>query len=470
MSTTDIGQMNAVELLSRFRDKSLSPVEVTEDALLRIERYNPAVNAYCHVDPEGAMQSARESEQRWLKGQPCGALDGVPSSIKDLTLTRGMPTRKGSRTTSAQGPWEVDAPFTAFMRQAGAVLLGKTTTPEFGWKGVTDNPLYGITRNPWDTRLTAGGSSGGAAAAASLNLGVLHQGSDAGGSIRIPCAFTGTFGIKPTFGYVPQWPSSSMTILSHLGPMTRTVEDAVLMLQTVAQPDVRDGLIGAPRSLPWLPEGDSLKGLRIAYSPDFGHVGVDPQVASVVARAVERLVELGAHVEQIDPGFSDPLDTFNTLWFAGAARLAGQHDSSQRALLDPGLQRIASLGERITLSEYSAALEARAALVAQMATFHERYDVLVSPMLPITAFAAGHNVPPDSAYTEWMHWTPFSYPFNLTQQPAASIPCGLAQNGLPVGLQVVAARFADDQVLRVCRAYEQHFPATHPLVPKNGQD
>ena len=470
MSTPDIGQMNAVELLSRFRDKSLSPVDVTEDALLRIERYNPAVNAYCHVDHEGAMQAARESEQRWLKGQPCGALDGVPASIKDLTLTRGMPTRKGSRTTSPQGPWEVDAPFTAFMRQAGAVLLGKTTTPEFGWKGVTDNPLYGITRNPWDTRLTAGGSSGGAAAAASLNLGVLHQGSDAGGSIRIPCAFTGTFGIKPTFGYVPQWPASSMTILSHLGPMTRTVEDAVLMLQTVARPDVRDGLIGAPRSLPWLPEGDSLKGLRIAYSPDFGHVKVDPQVASVVARAVERLVELGAHVEQVDPGFSDPLDTFNTLWFAGAARLAGQLDSARRDLLDPGLQRIAALGECITLSEYSAALEARAALVAQMAAFHERYDVLVSPMLPITAFAAGHNVPPDSAYTEWMHWTPFSYPFNLTQQPAASIPCGLTENGLPVGLQVVAARFADDQVLRVCRAYEQHFPATHPLVPKNGQD
>ena len=470
MSTTDIGQMNAVELLNRFRDKSLSPVEVTEDALLRIERYNPAVNAYCHVDHEGALQAAKASEQRWLKGQPCGALDGVPASIKDLTLTRGMPTRKGSRTTSALGPWEVDAPFTGFMRQAGAVLLGKTTTPEFGWKGVTDNPLYGITRNPWDTRLTAGGSSGGAAAAASLNLGVLHQGSDAGGSIRIPCAFTGTFGIKPTFGYVPQWPASSMTILSHLGPMTRTVEDAVLMLQTVAQPDPRDGLIGAPRSTPWLPESDSLKGMRIAYSPDFGHVKVDPQVASVVARAVARLVELGAQVEQIDPGFSDPLDTFNTLWFAGAARLAGQLDSAQRDLLDPGLQRIAALGERITLREYSAALEARAALVAQMAAFHQRYDVLVSPMLPITAFAAGHNVPPDSGLTEWMHWTPFSYPFNLTQQPAASVPCGLAQNGLPVGLQVVGARFADDQVLRVCRAYEKHFAATHPKTPMTGQN
>jgi len=466
MSTTpDIGQMNAVELLARFRDKSLSPVEVTEDALLRIERFNPTVNAYCHVDPEGALQAARESEQRWLKGTPCGALDGVPASIKDLTLTQGMPTRKGSRTTSAQGPWEIDAPFSAFMRKAGAVLLGKTTTPEFGWKGVTDNPLYGITRNPWDTRQTAGGSSGGAAAAASLNLGVLHQGSDAGGSIRIPCAFTGTFGIKPTFGYVPQWPASSMTILSHLGPMTRTVEDSVLMLQTVAKPDARDGLIAAPRSTPWLQQSDDLKGLRIAYSPNFGYVDVDPGVARVVARAVARLVELGAHVEQIDPGFSDPLETFNTLWFAGAARLASQLDSAQRELMDPGLQRIATLGAQITLEQYSAALEARAALVAHMSAFHQRYDILISPMLPITAFAAGHNVPPDSSFTDWMQWTPFTYPFNLTQQPAASVPCGLADNGLPVGLHVVGARFADDQVLRVCRAYEQHFPESHPHAP-----
>jgi aspartyl-tRNA(Asn)/glutamyl-tRNA(Gln) amidotransferase subunit A len=462
---TAIADMSGVELLARYRDKSLSPVEVTEDALGRIERFNPLVNAYCHVDAQGALTAARASEQRWLKGNPCGALDGLPSSIKDLTLTRGMPTRKGSRSTSAQGPWEVDAPFTGFMREAGAVLLGKTTTPEFGWKGVTDNPLYGITRNPWDTRMTAGGSSGGAAAAASLNLGVLHQGSDAGGSIRIPCAFTGTFGIKPTFGYVPQWPASAMTILSHLGPMTRTVEDAVLMLQTVARPDARDGLIGAPRSTPWLQEGADLKGLRIAYSPDFGHVQVDPHVARVVAQAVENLAQLGAHIEQIDPGFSDPLEMFNTLWFAGAARLVGQLSNGQRELLDPGLLRIAELGEQISLKDYTCALEARAALVARMSAFHEGYDVLVSPMLPITAFDAGHNVPPGSAFGDWMEWTPFSYPFNLTQQPAASVPCGLAQNGLPVGLQVVGARYADDQVLRVCQAYARHFPTRHPREP-----
>lgn len=464
-SKTCIGEFTAVELLELYRRHELSPLEVIDDVLARIDQHNPAVNAYCHVDGEGARAAARASEQRWQRNEPCGRLDGVPASIKDLTLTRGMPTRKGSLTSSATGPWDTDAPFTAFMREAGAVLVGKTTTPEFGWKGVTDNPLYGITRNPWNTRMTAGGSSGGAAAAAALNLGVLHQGSDAGGSIRIPCALTGTFGIKPTFGYVPQWPASAMTLLSHLGPMTRTVEDAALMLDCVARPDPRDGLTGAPRQVPWLHPAQDLGGLRIAFSADFGYVRVDPQIQALVAQAVERLSRLGARVEAIDPGFDNPLECFNTLWFAGAARLASQFSSEQLALLDPGLRKIAEQGAQISLTDYTRALEARAELVARMNAFHQQYDVLVSPMLPLVAFEAGHNVPPDSDYAQWMDWTPFSYPFNLTQQPAASVPCGFTREGLPVGLQVVAGRFADEQVMRVCQVYERHYPTRHLQAP-----
>ncbi|MBM3107950.1 amidase [Pseudomonas sp. V1] len=462
---TAIGELTAVELLALYRSRDLSPVDVTEDVLARIAQHNPVVNAYSHIDEEGARIAARASEKRWQQGAPCGGLDGVPSSIKDLTLTRGMPTRKGSRTTNSEGPWDIDAPFSAFMRKAGAVLVGKTTTPEFGWKGVTDNPLYGITRNPWNTSLTAGGSSGGAAAAAALNLGVLHQGSDAGGSIRIPCAFTGTFGIKPTFGYVPQWPASAMTILSHLGPMTRTVEDAVLMLDCVAHPDPRDGLAGAARQAAWLSPGESLKGMRIAYSANFGYVNVDPQIQALVGQAVEGLAQLGAQVEAVDPGFSDPVEIFNTLWFAGAARLMGQLSAEQCALVDPGLLQIAGLGAGISLSEYTEAMEARAALVAQMNAFHQRYDVLVTPTLPLTAFEAGYNVPPASGFKQWMDWTPFSYPFNLTQQPAASVPCGFTSAGLPVGLQVVAARFADEKVLKVCQVFERHFPTRHLQTP-----
>ena len=462
---TTMAQMSAVELLEHFRTKRLSPVEVTQDALARIERFNPLVNAYCYTDPQGALDTARASEKRWLKGQPNGALDGVPTSIKELTATRGMPTRKASLVIPGDGPWEVDAPITTFLRDAGAVILGKTTSPEFGWKGVTDSPLYGITRNPWDTRMTSGGSSGGAAVAASLNLGVLHQGSDAGGSIRIPSSFTGTFGFKPTFGYIPQWPASATTLVSHLGPMTRTVDDAVLFLQTVARPDPRDGLLGAPRHTPWLAQSTDLRGLRIAFSADFGYVTVDPQVARTVAQAVEHLALLGAHIEAADPGFSDPLELFKTVVYAGARDLATQLSSEQKGLLDPGLLRFTEQCQHTTLTHFTAAQEARAALVARMSEFHSRYDLLVCPMMPITAFEAGHDVPPGSGLEDWMKWSPFSYPFNLNQQPAASLPCGFSSAGLPIGLQVVGARFADDQVLRVCRAYEQAFPSTHPLAP-----
>ena len=248
---------------------------------------------------------------------------------------------------------------------------------------------------------------------------------------------------------------------------TSYLEYAYSVIYARALPDARDGLIGAPRSTPWLTPGTDLKGLRIAYSPDFGYVNVDPQVAKVVAQAVAGLVQLGAHVEQIDPGFSDPLEVFSTLWCAGAARLTGQLTDVQCELLDPGLLRIAQQGERLSLDDYTGALEARAALVARMAAFHEHYDILVSPMLPITAFDAGHNVPPGSGLGEWMEWTPFSYPFNLTQQPAASVPCGLAANGLPVGLHVVGARFADEQVLRVCQVYAPALPTQHLQAPKD---
>ncbi|GAB3442350.1 amidase [Insolitispirillum peregrinum] len=463
---TDLGQATATELLALYASGKASPVEATQAALDRIDRFNPAVNAYCHVDHQGALASARQSEQRWQQGQPVGPLDGVPSSIKDLTLTIGMPTRKGSRTTSASGPWDVDAPYSARMRAAGAVLLGKTTSPEFGWKGVTDNPLYGITRNPWNTRCTAGGSSGGAGAAAALNMGVLHQGSDAGGSIRIPCGFTGTFGLKSTFGLVPQWPASAMTTLSHLGPMTRTVRDSALMMTVTSAPDRRDWYAAATTERDWQQDLDKgVKGLKIAYSPTLGYVSVDPEIAALVRQAVNRLADLGAIVEQVDPGFSDPLEMFNTLWFAGAAKVVALLSPDQRAMVDPGFLAIAEQGSRIDIVDYMKAQDARAALGQQMAEFHARYDALITPTLPLVAFEAGHNVPPGSGLEHWMNWTPFSYPFNLTQQPAASVPCGLTSAGLPAGVHVVADKYNDALVMQICQAIESSQPPGFPSEP-----
>ena len=467
IQATRLAELTAHEALALFERGELSPLELTRDCLARIEHHNPVVNAFCHVDTEGALNAARASEQRWRRGEPVGALDGVPGTIKDLTLTAGMPTRKGSTTTPAEGPWEIDAPFTAHMRKAGAVLLGKTTTPEFGWKGVTDNPLYGVTRNLWNPELTAGGSSGGAGAAAALNLGMLHQGSDAGGSIRIPCGFTGTFGIKPTFGWIPQWPASAMSTLSHLGPMTRTAADSSLMLSVVARPDARDGYAGTACPIDWLATGPrNLEGMRIAYSRDLGYVSVAPDILRVVDAAVERLKSLGAEVVEIDPGFDSPKATFDTLWHAGASRLLDGLNDARRDALDPGLRAIAEHGKTLTLTDYLVAREARTALTAHMAEFHREFDLLVTPTLPLSPFAAGHDVPPGSDYVDWVDWTPFSYPFNLTQQPAASLPCGLDDHGLPVGLHLVGPRYRDDRVMAVARLLEARLPRLTPPMAR----
>ena len=464
---TDVGLMTAVDLAAAYRAKTLSPVEATEAALARIAAFNGAVNAYALVDPEAARAQAKAAEARWARGAPLSPIDGVPASIKDLTMVAGWPTRKGSKTTDPS-PATEDAPFTRRMRAVGAVILGKTTTPEFGWKGVTDSALQGVTRNPWNTGRTSGGSSGGASVAAALNMGVLHQGSDAGGSIRIPCGFCGVFGIKPTFGWVPQWPASAMTTLSHLGPITRTVRDSALMLNVVARPDVRDWYAGTAFPADWTVGLDApLTGLRIAYSRTLGFANVRADVLARVDAAVEVLRSLGATVEDADPGFPDMLETFNVLWHAGAAKLIDTIPDAQRAEVDPGLRAIAEDGANTSLVRYMHACDDRTALGERMARFHETYDLLVTPMLPITAFAAGRNAPEGDKNGDWVAWTPFTFPFNMTQQPAASVPCGIADDGLPVGLHVVAAKFNDALVMRACAAFERACPQPFPDAVKS---
>jgi aspartyl-tRNA(Asn)/glutamyl-tRNA(Gln) amidotransferase subunit A len=312
---SEIAKLPAAELVRRYRRKDLSPVEVTKAALSRIDACNKAVNAFCVIDADQALASAAASEARWMKGEPCGLVDGVPTTIKDVVLTKGWPTLRGSRTTDPDQPWDIDAPCTARLREHGAVLLGKTTTPEFGWKGVTDNLVSGITRNPWNTDRTPGGSSGGAAAAAALGMGALHIGTDGGGSIRIPSGFTGVFGHKPSFGRVPAWPGSAFGTLSHVGPLTRTVTDAALMLNVITQPDARDWTALPFRERDYtIGLEDGVAGLRIAYSPVLGYVDVDPEIAALVRAAAEVMRDLGATVEKVDPGFNDPAETFRRQW------------------------------------------------------------------------------------------------------------------------------------------------------------
>lgn len=453
-NTTHLTSLSAVRLVEGYRKGEFSPVDVAREALERAERVQPAVNAFVRIDAESALAQARESEGRWRRGEPAGAVDGVPVTVKDILLMRGGPTLKGSKTISAEGSWDEDAPSVARLREQGAVFLGKTTTPEFGWKGVTDSPLSGVTRNPYDLSRTAGGSSGGAAAAVALGAGPLALGTDGGGSVRIPAAFCGVFGLKPTYGRVPLYPASAFGTLAHVGPLTRDAADAALMLDVVAGPDARDwsGLGPTPGSFVDALAG-GVRGLRIAYSPSLGgQVAVQPGVALAVRRAVEGLAGLGAYVSEADPDFSDPVEAFHTLWFSGAARVTQRLGPRQAEVLDPGLREIRELGARLSALDYLAAVDVRMDLGRRMGAFHERYDVLVTPALPVTAFEAGVEVPRGSGHRRWTGWTPFTYPFNLTQQPAASVPVGLDGDGLPVGLQVVAARHRDDLVLRVAHA------------------
>ena len=460
---TDLADCTATLLLRLYRSRQASPVEATQAVLARIARLNPILNAFCHQAPDEALAAARASETRWQRGVPAGELDGVPVSIKDLILVKGWPTRRGSRTVDPAQPWDVDAPAAARLREAGAVILGKTTTPEFGCKGETNSPLTGISRNPWNPAKTPGGSSGGTAAAVAAGMGPLSVGTDGAGSVRIPAAFCGNFGLKPSFGRVPAHPLSPFGSVAHLGPHTMSVADAALMMNVLKKPDARDWT-----SLPPDPSdytsglNDGMRGLRIAYSPTLGYAKVHPEIAAAVDAAVAELIALGAHVEPVDPGFDDPLEITTGLWFAGAWTIWNGLDAAQQAVADPDLRAEAMLGERLSSLEVQRLHLRRGALGSQMRQFMQHWDLLVTPAVAVPAFdarPAGHTpVTP----ADLLGWTPFSYPFNLTQQPACTIPCGLTKDGLPIGLQFVGPMFGDALVLRAARAYEGVRPIARP--------
>jgi len=462
--TTDLADRSAVELLRLYRSGAASPVEATRSVLARIERFNPALNAFCFIAGDEALAAARASEARWKLQTPCGALDGVPVSIKDLILVRGMPTLRGSRTIDPVQPWVIDAPVAARLREAGAVILGKTATPEFGCKGETNSPLTGITRNPWNPQKTPGGSSGGTAAAVASGMGPLSVGTDGAGSVRIPAGFCGNFGLKPSFGRVPAYPLSPMGTVAHLGPHTMSVADAALMMNVLKRPDARDWT-----SLPYDDSDylqgldDGVRGLRIAFSPTLGYAkNVHPEIAAAVAAAVRALESLGAHVEAVDPGIADPLEITTGLWFAGAAAIWSGLTSEQQQVVDPDFRAEAELGARYSALDIHRLNLRRGELGSHLRQFMQRFDLIATPTLAVPAFdarPAGHTPMNPEAM---LAWTPFSYPFNLSQQPACTIPCGLTTDGLPIGLQLVGPMFGDKGVLRAARAYEKVRPIARP--------
>ncbi|AEF42037.1 amidase [Hoyosella subflava] len=456
MNPTEITSMTAVDLVTGYTSGALSPVEATQAVLDAIDTRDGDINAFCLVDPERALAQARLSQKRYQNGHVKGLLDGVPISIKDIFLTKGWPTLRGSQCIDPNQEWTVDSPISARLREDGMIFVGKTTTPEIAWKATTDSPLTGITRNPVDTTKTAGGSSGGSAAAVAAGLGPCSVGTDGGGSIRIPASFCGIVGFKPTHGRVPMFPASPFGPLAHGGPMARTVEDTALLLDIMSLPDYRDPTSLGPIFTTYRGQMNrDVRGLGVAYSKNLGYVQVDPEVGEIVDRAVRKIDEAGVPVTEADPGFSDPLEAFELLWATGAAALLAGFPEGSREKVEAGLRQVWEKGDSHSAVEYLEARAVAAQLGITMGKFHTVHNLLLTPTMPITAFEAGHDVPPESGLQSWPQWTQFSYPFNMTQQPAISIPVGTTRAGMPVGLQIVGPRHSDDLVLAVAR-YAEH--------------
>jgi aspartyl-tRNA(Asn)/glutamyl-tRNA(Gln) amidotransferase subunit A len=469
MNATDLCYAPATELLRLMRRKALSPVEVCRAFLERIERVNPKLNAFCTMTADAALDSARRAEQAIARGETLGPLHGVPYTVKDLTLTRGVLTMAGSHIFQHRVP-DVDAPYARRLRDAGGVMLGKTTTPEFGWKALGDSPLTGITRNPWNPAMTSGGSSAGAAVAAACGLGALHQGSDGAGSIRIPSAFCGVYGFKPTYGRVPMWPVSNTDLTSHTGPMTRTVADAALMLAVMAGADDwdRTSLDAAPDNYVGR-LNDGIKGMRVAWSPDLGGLCVDPDVAAVAKQAALAFQELGCTVEEVaNPRFEDTREMIHVMWNSHYAGNFGRYLPEWRSRMDPGLVAAVEDGRRYSAELYVEMRGRKFTHTDSVRALFDTYDFLLTPSVSVTAFEVGRLNPahfPQHAW-DWFPWAGFSYPFNFTGQPAASVPAGFAPSGMPVGLQIVGRRCADSSVLQASAAFEQARPwaARRPAV------
>ena len=457
---------SAAELARMIQGKEISPVEVVSAFIRRIEKINPKVNAFCTLTFDRAQDDAKKAEQAVMEGKPLGPLHGVPFSVKDLLYTKGVRTMRGSKIYENFVP-EEDAPAVARLKEAGGIMMGKTTTPEFGFKGMTDSPLTGVTRNPWNLEMTPGGSSGGAAAQVAAGMTPLAVGTDGGGSIRNPASFTGIFGLKPTYGRVPVYPASSLDSLSHAGPITRTVGDAALMLAVMAGPHEADFFSLEAEPADYVGKlNEGIRGLRVAWSPNLGFVPmVDKQVSAITAKAARTFEELGCYVEEVsDTGFEDTLSIHVPLWLSGLAGMLGKYLPEWESQMDPLLVSWTRIGLTISAVDFVQAQIRRSELRDKLRRFFQRYDLLVTPTLPIVAFKAGVSSQEGlkDSPVDFRNWSPFSAIFNLTHVPAASLPAGFTSEGLPVGLQIAGHRFSDLMVLQASAAFE----AARPWVDK----
>jgi Asp-tRNA(Asn)/Glu-tRNA(Gln) amidotransferase A subunit family amidase len=458
MAVAELCFMPALELDRLIRAGDLSPVEITDAVLERIDRLNPSLAAYVTVSADLARAQAREAEGRARRGERRGALDGIPYSIKDLEDTAGVRTTYGSKWFERHVPTE-DGVVAGRVRAAGGILLGKTNTPHFGHKDMSDNLIGPPCRNPWRLDRTSGGSSGGAASAVAAGLGPVAHGSDGAGSIRCPASLCGVVGLKPSFGRVPYYPSPDhWAARSHNGPITRTVRDAALMLSAIAGPDHRDPLTidAAPEDYVAACDGD-LRGLRVAWSPDLGYLPVDRQVRAITEAAARRFSDLGCTLDAPHLGWPDMREPHRVIWEVGVAARHQDRAREHPDWIEPSLMRMVVGAGRISALEYGRALLTRTPFYQAVRTFFDKYDLLLTPTMPVSAWP----VEPDSRAVidgrdapTLLERLTFTFPFNLTGQPAATVPCGWTDEELPVGLQIIGRWHADGTVLRAAAAFE----------------
>jgi len=468
----DLATLSAAEMAAGYAAGDFTPPEVLSAVEARAHAIQPRLNAFCRFDPERARAAADASAARWRSGEPLGPLDGVPVSVKDMILTAGMPTLKGSRTVDPAGPWDEDAPSVARLRAAGAVIFGKTTTTEFGGSPFSTSPLTGDSANAWNADYGNAGSSMGAAAQLAAGAGPLALANDAAGSIRMPASFGGCFGIKPTYGLVATYPPSAAGNLGHTGPMSWTVADAAAMLSVIAGPDPRD-----PDALPPQPgalaaAGDAVRGLRIAYSKSLGIREPEPEVAAATDAAAAVFAGLGAEVEEASPDLSGLFEAYDVIRLCHRAAGVGALSAEDRAKLDPVVGRVVEMASQYQVADYVRALAERQRLKRVVLAFHEQYDLLLTPTMAVLPHRLDVRQGPNDLHWYEMNgevWAPYTFAFNMTQQPAASIVCGLTGEGsreapgLPIGLQVVGAPFRDGLVLSACAAFEAARPVKRPV-------
>ncbi len=462
---TELWRLSGLELRAIITAKEVKPSEIMTAVLARIEKRNPKLNAFCTITQDSAMADAQQADKKMGRAKDQGPLFGLPVSIKDLIFTKGIRTTFASKMYENFVPHE-DEVVVERLKAAGAIIIGKTNSCEYGYKAVTDSPLWGITRNPWNPAMTPAGSSGGAGAAVASGMGPLALGSDGGGSIRAPASFCGIFGLKSSRGRIPMYPllpgwEALDRRVSHYGPLTRTVADAAMMMEVMAGPDDRDPLSFPGGRVNYRQEvKKGVRGLHVAWSGDLGHAVVDPVVRAAIEDAVRVFSKMGCEVEEATPDFPLMHDAFRLLFAADCAGAIGDRLDEWEGRLDPGLVTLTQIGLKAGAVDYVRAVNRCHTLWERLQLFFEKYDVLLTPTLPLPPFPVGIDWPREVAGQKVhpLNYLGFTYPFNLTGQPAASLPCAWTADGLPIGLQIVGRRFDDLTVLKAAAAFEEARP------------